>query len=195
MSTSNPSTDGTIRVLLFVSGLILASLACQLNLGGPDRPGASVQTSSQDAKTLEQQWASALAQAGAKGDVSLKIDEAQLTSFLALRLKQNPDLGLKNPQVYLRHGEIQFFATLDRGILRANMLMGIAPKIDSDGNLTFEITSADFGPVPMPDVLTNSISAAISEAFAGSLGPLATGIDIKSVDIADGEMTLTGRFR
>jgi hypothetical protein len=47
----------------------------------------------------------------------------------------------------------------------------------------------------MPDMLKNSVSAAISEAFAGSLGPLATGIEIKSIDISDGEMTLTGRFR
>ncbi len=195
MSTSNPSTGGTIRALLFVSGLIFASLACQLNLGGPDRPGPSVQASSQDAKTLQQEWASALAQAGDTGDVSLKISEAQLTSFLALRLEENPDLGIKSPQVYLRQGEIQLFATLDRGILRANILMGITPRIDSDGNLTFEVTSADFGPVPMPDVLRHSISAAISEAFAGSLGPLATGIDIKSIDMSDGEMTLTGRFR
>ncbi len=195
MSSSNPSTGGVFRALLFVSALIFASLACQLNLGGPERPGASIETSSQDAKTLQQEWASALAQAGDAGDVSLKIDEAQLTSFLALRLKQNPDLGIKNPQVYLRQGEIQLFATLDRGILRANILMGITPTIDPDGSLSFEVTSADFGPVPMPDMLKNSVSAAISEAFAGSLGPLATGIEIKSIDISDGEMTLTGRFR
>ena len=186
---------GMIRGLLVFSGLILASMACQVNLGGPTRPGAPIQSSSQDAQTLQDQWAGALALSAEQGDISLKIDEAQLTSFVALRFQQKSELGLENPQVYLRDGQIQFFATLDRGILRASILMGIAPNVDSEGNLTFDVTSADFGPVPMPDVLKNSISSAISEAFTGSIGPLATGIDIKSVDVSDGEMTLTGRFR
>ncbi len=195
MSRSNPSTAVRNRALVFASGLILASLACQVNLGGPQSPGDPIQTSSQDAEALQKQWADALAQAGPKEDIRLKIDEAQLSSFLALRFQQRANLGIESPQVFLRQDEIRFFATLDRGILRANVLMGIAPTIDPDGNLSFEVTSADFGPVPMPDVLKSSLSAAISEAFAGSLGSLATGIDIKSVEISDGEMTLTGRFR
>ncbi len=195
LSSSNPSTGGRIRAYLFLSGLILSSVACQVNLGGPERPGAPIQASSQDANSLQQQWTSALALAGEQGDVSLKIDETQLTSFVALRFQQRPDLGIKNPQVFLGQGEIQLFATLDRGILRATLLIAIAPRIDPEGNLTFEVTSADFGPVPLPDGLKNSISSAITEAFAGSLGPLATGIDIKTVEISDGQMTLAGRFR
>jgi hypothetical protein len=195
LSSSNPSVGGKIRAFVFVTSMILASLACQVNLGGPERPGSPIPASTQAAESLQSQWADALAGAADQGNVVLKIDEAQLTSFLASRLSKQPELGIKNPQVSLRQGEIQFYATLDRGIIRASLLMGVSPNVDAEGNLTFEITSADFGPIPIPDLLKKSVSAAITEAFAGSLGPLATGIDIKSVDVADGEMTITGTFR
>jgi hypothetical protein len=196
LSSSSPSSGGRIGLLVVLSALILTSLACQINLGGPARPGAGpIQASSQQAQALQDEWAGAIASAGSQGDIVLKIDEAQLTSFLALSLEKQADLGVQNPQVYLRHGEIQLYATLTRGVLRASILLGIAPRVDSDGRLAFEVTSADFGPVPMPDVIKSSVSSAITEAFAGSLGPLVTGIDIQSIEISDGEMALSGRFR
>jgi hypothetical protein len=195
LSSSSPSRNSRIRAFSVLSTLALASWACQVNLGGPARPGAPIQASEQQAQALEDQWAKVLASSGGREDISLTIDEAQLTSFVAQNLQKNPDSSIQNPQVSLQAGEIQLYATLDRGIIRANILLGIAPRIQPDGGLSFVVTSADFGPIPMPDVLKSSISSAITEGVAGSLGPLVTGIDIKSVKISDGELVLDGRFR
>jgi hypothetical protein len=39
------------------------------------------------------------------------------------------------------------------------------------------------------------MTAVITEAFTGSLGPVATGFRLESIDIANGLMTVTGRIK
>jgi hypothetical protein len=43
--------------------------------------------------------------------------------------------------------------------------------------------------------LNEAISAVIDEAYTGTLGPVATGIRLETVTIADGAMTLSGRVK
>ena len=58
-----------------------------------------------------------------------------------------------------------------------------------------EITSADFGPFPVPNGIKEAFTAMVEEAYTGSLGPVATGLRIESIVIADGVMTIAGRIR
>ena len=58
-----------------------------------------------------------------------------------------------------------------------------------------EIASADFGPFPAPEGLKNALTAMMQEAYTGSLGPVATGLRIETISIANGVMTITGRIR
>ena len=58
-----------------------------------------------------------------------------------------------------------------------------------------EIASSDFGPFPAPEGLKNALTAMITEAYTGSLGPVATGLRIETISIANGVMTITGRVR
>jgi hypothetical protein len=67
--------------------------------------------------------------------------------------------------------------------------------VDESGQPKIEIASADFGPFPAPNGLKEALTAAIKEAFTGSLGPVATGLRIETISIADGVMTITGRIK
>jgi hypothetical protein len=75
--------------------------------------------------------------------------------------------------------------------------IGIIVSVDVDENNApkIDIVSADFGPLPVPDSLKTAIAAMIQEAYTGSIGPVATGLRVESITIANGIMTIFGRIR
>jgi hypothetical protein len=91
---------------------------------------------------------------------------------------------------------MQVYGKVQTGIFHANTLITLNVGIDpATGMPSITIASADFGPVPAPEGINNAISSLIAEAFTGSFGPVATGLRIESITIADGIMTLTGRIK
>ena len=77
----------------------------------------------------------------------------------------------------------------------ANIGIVVAVSIDANGTPLIEVVSADFGPLPAPAGINNAVSAMIQEAFTGSFGPVATGIRVQSITIADGIMFIVGRIK
>ena len=77
----------------------------------------------------------------------------------------------------------------------ANIGIIVSVGIDENGKPKIDIVSADFGPLPAPAGLNNAISAMIDEAYTGSIGPVATGLRVQTISIADGVMTITGRIK
>ena len=175
--------------------LLIATIACQINLGGAKPPGEPIPTHSATTSDLTQVWKSAIEGALTTGQVMVILDEVQLTTFLAHRLEAHETPLLIQPQIYLRQNAIQVFGTTERGFLKANVLLAITPLVDSDGNITLELTKAEFGPIPAPNALKETISAVLSEAFTGSFGSLATGIRVTSLAIHDGQMAIVGELR
>src|SRR5919106_1057177 len=102
---------------------------------------------------------------------------------------------MTDPQVYLRDGQMQIYGKTQQGIFAANIGIVVSVGVDPNGQPLIEMTSADFGPFPAPEGLKDTISAMIREAYTGSLGPVATGLRIETISIADGVMTITGRIR
>ena len=91
--------------------------------------------------------------------------------------------------------QMQIFGIFDQGPFLANALLIVMPSIDAEGQISFELTQADIGPLPIPGALKDTISAILTEAFTGTIGSLATGIRITSIAIADGEMAIVGELR
>jgi hypothetical protein len=180
-------------ILLAMLGLVLANLACQINLGGPEPPGPSSPPSGSETE-LTDIWENAIGTISS-GEFRVVFTAEQLTAFLAERMQTSEDPLISNPQVFLDTGQVQVFGFSERGPFSANILITIVPSINSENELTFEITSADFGPIPVPDSLTQGISALITEAFTGSITSRATGIRIKSLSVSDGEMVLISELR
>ena len=174
---------------------MIATIACQLNLGGPEPPGDPIPTQENAAFNLTEMWQSAIRDAVVDGQVMVILNETQLTSLLSQRMGEKENPLLLEPQVFLRNDMIQIYGTTKNGPFIANVLIGITPVIIAEGELTFDLVQAEFGPIPAPSALKETVSAILTEAFTGTIGSLATGIRISTIAISDGEMGIVGEVR
>lgn len=175
--------------------VLLTMMACTVFIGGPDYPSRTIPVSTEAVGDLQQSIAEAIAAGAVTGQVTITITEPQLTSYLATKLQQQADPLLTDPQVYLQDGQIQIYGRAEKGNFAATALIILTAGVDKNGELKIELTSADFGPLPIPTGLLDAITAMIDEAFTGSVGPVATGIRLTSITVADGVMTVTGQIK
>ena len=189
--------------LILLITLILTSLACTIFVGGPDYSTlAPIPVSAEAAESIKEELKRAFEAGLETGVVTINLTEPQITSYLALRLQTDQALQqtdktplISDPQVYLRDGQMQIYGKTQQGIFAANIGIIVSVGVDEVGQPKIEIVSADFGPFPAPEGLKDAITAIIREAYTGSLGPVATGLRIQTIGIANGVMTITGRIR
>ena len=188
---------------LFLLCLVVTSLACTIFVGGPDYSSLPpIPVSAEAAESIKEELRRAFEAAAQTGVVTINITEPQITSYLAARLQTDPSLQqtdstplITDPQVYLRDGQMQIYGKTKQGMFTANIGVIVSMGVDADGQPTIEVVSADFGPFPAPEGLKDAITAMVREAYTGSLGPVATGLRIETISIANGIMTVTGRVR
>jgi hypothetical protein len=183
------------QIYLSLIGLILASLACSIFIGGPEYPANPVPYSPTAVESFNNQLNDAMLSATQTGVVSVQFTEEQITSFLILKMQEQDNPPFTDPQVLLRNNQMQILGKMKRGIFAANISIILNVSVDESGLPKIEVASADFGPFPAPEGLNSAISALTEEAFTGSFGPAAIGIRLESITIADGVMTLTGRIK
>ncbi len=175
--------------------VLLTMMACTVFIGGPDYPSRTIPVSTEAVGDLQQSIAEAIAAGAVTGQVTITITEPQLTSYLAMKFQQQANPLLTDPQVYLQDGQIQIYGRAKKGNFEATALIVLTAGVDENGELKIELTSADFGPLPIPTGLLDAVTAMIDEAFTGSVGPVATGIRLTSVTVADGVMTISGQIK
>ena len=188
--------------ILFTT-LILTSLACTIFVGGPDFSALPpIPVSAEAAESIKEELKRAFEAGLETGVVTINLTEPQITSYLALRLQTDQALQqtdktplISDPQVYLRDGQMQIYGKTQQGIFAANIGVIVSVGVDEAGQPKIEIVSADFGPFPAPAGLKDALTAIIKEAYTGSLGPVATGLRIQTISIANGVMSITGRIR
>ncbi|HLO31492.1 MAG TPA: hypothetical protein VK249_20240 [Anaerolineales bacterium] len=192
-----------VALPIFLTTLILASLACTVFVGGPDYSSLPpIPISAQSADSIKDEVKRAFEAGAQTGVVTINLTEPQITSYLAARLQSDPSLQQSNkkpfitdPQVYLRDGQMQIYGKTQEGLFTANIGVIANMGVDASGQPQIEIASADFGPFPAPKGLKEAITAMVKEAYTGSFGPVATGLRIESIAIANGVMTITGRIK
>jgi len=183
------------KILLAILAIALVPLACTVFVGGPDYPANPIAVSTEALGSLDQQLQAAETAAAQSGALTITINETQITSLLAAKLDSQPDPFIREPQVYLRDGEIQIYGKATQGNLQANVRIVLTATLDTDGKPVIKVASTDFGPFPAPGGLNDTVSSFIDQAFTGKLGPAITGLRLESITIADGVMTLTGRVK
>jgi hypothetical protein len=188
---------------LFLLSLVLTSLACVVFVGGPDYSNLPpIPVSAEAAASIKDEIQRAVEAAAGTGVITVNLTEPQITSYLAARLQTDPSLQqsdkkplITDPQVYLRDGKMQIYGKTQQGLFTANIGIIVDMGVDANGQPQIDIASADFGPFPAPKGINDAITAMVKEAYTGSLGPVATGLRIESISIANGVMTVTGRIR
>lgn len=183
----------SIRIALLA--MLLASLACTINIGGPEYTEPPIPVSAEAVQSLQQEIQAAWATGEQTGIVVLMMNETQITSYLDAWLAAQSNPLFSKPQVYLRDGQMRIYGKARQGYLEANIKIVVQVGVTDDGKPKIEILSADFGPWPAPSELNQVITAVLTEAYTGVIGPAATGLRIDTVTIADGLMTLSGRTR
>lgn len=181
-------------VFVMVLALSAATLACDLTVGGPTPPASPVPFSTEAAGEVPNVWQQAATSVPAGGDVSVTFTEQQLSSFVALKLSENENAFLKDPQVFLRDGKIQLYGNAESNGVKTSAIIVIAVTVTPEGGILFNAERADFGPLPVPSALLDSVTATLNEAFTGSAGSLASGFKISNIAINDGQLALTGKF-
>jgi hypothetical protein len=184
-----------ISLLAGLLGLLMTILACTINIGGPAYPDQHIPISTQAAGELQSGWQTAVTAGAESGRVMLVVTEPQLTSFLAAQLQSQAQPLFTNPQVYLRNGQIQIYGTATQGYFQANILIVVTAGVDSRGQILIDVTTADFGPMPVPAGLKDTLTAAIQQVYTGAIVPAATGFRLESISIANGTMTVVGRTK
>jgi hypothetical protein len=188
---------------LFLLTLVLTSLACTVFVGGPDYSSLPpIPVSAEAVASIQDELKRAAEAAAQTGVITVNLTEPQITSYLAARMQTDPNLQqsdkkplITNPQVYLRDGQMQIYGKTQQGIFAANIGIIVSMGVDANGEPQIDVVSADFGPFPAPEGLKDAITAMVREAYTGSLGPVATGLRIEGISIANGVMTVTGRVR
>src|SRR6266496_4725253 len=187
---------------IFLLTLLLTSLACSVFVGGPDYSTLpAVPTSADALQSMQAEVTRAFTEGAQTGTITLNFTEQQITTFVAAKLQNDPRLQqngqplIADPQVYLRDGQMQIYGKTKQGMFTANIGIIINVGVDENGLPKIDIASADFGPLPAPKGLANAVAAMVREAYTGSLGPVATGLRIETITIANGIMTISGRVR
>jgi uncharacterized protein YpmS len=175
--------------------MILVSLACTINIGGPKYPSPSIPISTEVVGELQSTLAAAVTAGVSSGQVTLKINESQLTSFLSYKLQAQSNPILSNIQVYLQDGQIKLYGTAKQGYFEATAGIILTAGVDDQGQLLIDLTTADFGPLPVPAGLLDVTTTAIKEAYTSAIGPVATGFRLDSIKIESGTMTVVGRIK
>jgi hypothetical protein len=182
-------------LLTGLSVLLMAVMACTINVGGPAYPDQHIPVSTESAGELQSNLQAAVTAGAESGQVTLVVTEPQLTSYLAAQLQAQAQPLLTNPQVYLRNGQIQIYGTATQGYFQANILIVVTAGVDPQGQVLIDISTADFGPMPVPAGLKDTVTAAIQEAYTGAIGPAAIGFRLESITVANGSMTIVGRTK
>jgi len=180
--------------IFFLFIALMATIACTIFVGGPDIPNQPIPVSAEAVTAMHDEIKAAVEAGAISGEITLRITEIQLTSYLALKFSTDKSPLFTDPQVYLRDGQMRIYGKAKRGVFVGNVGIVLEVGVDENGRPKLQLVSADFGPLKVPDGLNSAITAIIEEAYTGSLGPVATGLRIESITIADGVLTIVGRI-
>lgn len=178
-----------------VLALSLAGLACGTGLGAPTAPASPIVVSTEAAGELEDLWANAIKNAGPDGEVVVVMTEEQVTSYVAIKLAEQPDAPLENIQIFLRDGKMTLQGDARVGALTAPATLVINMTVDEDGKVVAAIEDADFGPIPVPQSMLDGLNDTIQQSLTNELTIDSTEVTIKSIAISDGKMSFSGTIK
>ena len=190
----------TRTAAILFSLLLLSALACSLPSAVakpttvPTATSTRVPPSTQDVDQLQKEVATASANLAAHGDLKITVTEQQLTAFVLDGLAKNPDIPLTEPQIELQNGQILLSGKTTVAMLTVPAQLVLKPFAEN-GILKVSVISAKFGSVPIPEnsltQITNMINSNLNESFVVD----GKQINIESIQVSEGKMTITGKSR
>ena len=176
-----------------LAALGLAALACSpsFGFGAPTPPASPIPVSTEAAGQVDGLWATAVANAH-DGKVTVVMTEAQLTSYAALKLTNDANAPITDPQIYLRNGKMVLYGKIKANniTLPAALTLSVVPS--AAGAVSVTIDNADVGPMPVPSSLRQTLADNINQLIAQNAGTSNTGFKVTDIAVGDGKLTVTG---
>jgi uncharacterized protein YpmS len=186
--------SGIKPIIAFALLLLIAGLACSLPGRGTTPTPVSTLIPTLDPQVLEDQLATASAGFRETGQISVSFSEQQITSLVAQALTQQPDLPVTEPQVSLQNGKIVVTGNVKVGFITSPVEIVFEPSVQNE-ELHVTILSANFGSLPLPDNALQQISDTMNQNLSQFISVEGRSIQVETVTIADGNLTLTGQAR
>lgn len=158
--------------------------------GAPERPGDSITVSDQAGLEAKSIVENSVPQAGTL--TSITITEQQITSWVALEMKNNPDLPLNDIQVYLRDGKVQFWGVVNGSDNSTSALVIGEIRIDENKKPYFNIESMQVGQQVIPDLLVSQMESWINQMMLENIEKQLPGLQLMNVKVTSGMITISG---
>jgi hypothetical protein len=158
--------------------------------GAPERPGAEIIPSDATGAEAKTSFENALPQPGSLSSATLT--ESQLTSWLALEMKNSPDLPLSNVQVYLRDNKIQIWGMVTGSKSSTSALIVGNIGIDSNKMPIIGVESVQIGKQTIPGVLVSQMESWLNQVLTEEINKQAPGLQIMNIKVTNGMITISG---
>jgi len=185
------------RLILVVGILMLSSLACNLlnRISDSSIEPTPIIVTNESANNLRKDLSTAIEQLKDGEKVTLVIDEAELTSLVAVELDKQSNPILYDPQISLREGGVQINGKVLQSGFMVPAQLNLILTTNSSGQPQINIKSAKIGPFELPDSVLVELTSQVDSALMHNIRPRIKDIFVESILIADGLMTITGRSR
>jgi len=185
------------RLILVVGILMLSSLACNLlnRISDSSIEQTPITVTNESANNLRKDLSTAIEQLKDGEKVTLVIDEAELTSLVAVELDKQSNPILYEPQISLREGGVQIIGKVLQGGFMVPAQLNLILTTNSAGQPQINIKSAKIGPLELPDSVLVELTSQVDSALMHNIRPRIKDIFVESILIADGLMMITGRSR
>jgi uncharacterized protein YpmS len=181
------------QFLLVLIVLALAALACNLPSKNSATSPTAVPYSPEEAQQFEENLQATLTSQQPGDEVTITIEEGQLSSYLAAQLAGQTDQVITNPRVHLTNGRMEVTVTvkLSEG-MSLDAIGVVVPSVESDGQPRLKVESVTLGSLPVPDTLINQFQDMVDSMLANYLGSSGTSITITKIEISEGKMMVSG---
>lgn len=172
---------------------VLVSLACRLPLLSEKQNSLpTVPVSVEAAESVEQIIEQALSEPGI---FAFTLTEEELTSYLTLNLLETQDdYTVENLAMRLDDDRATMTAdvTINSMGIQTPAEMVLRAEVSETGELSFVLESLKAGSISLPNSIQQSISQTITDAMESQITPQLSGVQLDTVFIDDGMLTVSG---
>jgi hypothetical protein len=158
--------------------------------GAPERPGPQIAPSDAEGSKAKTSLENALSQPGSLS--SAAFTEGQLTSWLAMEMKNSPDLPLSDAQVYLSEDKIQIWGMVAGSTNSTSALIVGNLGIDPNRKPRIKVESIQIGTQTIPNILVSQLEAWMNELMVEKINKQAPGLQIMDIKVTNGLITISG---
>lgn len=179
------------QILLVITVLVLAALACNLPSRQNTAAPTAVPFSEEEAQAFEDNLQATLSSQAPGSEVTITIEEAQLSSYLANRLASDPDQVVRNPRVRLTNGRMEVDVEVNQGVTLIAKAV-IVPSVDSSGQPRMQVESINLGSLPVPESLISQMQKMVDGMLVSYLDSTGNSFTITKIEITEGKMVVSG---